>query len=48
MVKKVTYQTVVNKFKKYNCELMIYSEDEFNALEPNEKTIFEYKLLVGL
>lgn len=47
MVKKITYNTVVNKFIKYNCELLIKSEEEFNRLEPNEKTIFEYKTACG-
>jgi hypothetical protein len=47
MVKKVTYNTVVNKFIKFGCELLIESEEEFNKLDPNEKTIFEYKTACG-
>jgi hypothetical protein len=47
MVKKVTYNTVINKFIKYGCELLIKSEEEFNKLDPNEKTVFEYKTACG-
>ena len=47
MVKKVTYNTVINKFIKFGCELLIKSEEEFNKLEPNEKTVFEYKTACG-
>jgi len=41
-VKKIRYQTVVDKFIKYNCELLL-DENEFNLLDPNEKTVFKYK-----
>ena len=47
MVKKVTYNIVINKFIKFGCELLINSEEEFKALEPNEKTVFEYKTACG-
>ena len=45
-IKKIKYQTVIDKFIKYNCELQM-DEKTFNLLDPNEKTVFKYKTSCG-
>lgn len=45
-IKKIKYQTVVDKFIKYDCELLM-DEKIFNLLDPNEKTVFKYKTSCG-